>query len=372
MRFSRRINPEWARWCGRLLLFVFTVFAAVGEPVVVFLGNGDRVTGEITSENKTRIILKSPVAGRLTIPRDQIIRMVSPAALAAESAKTNAPVAAATPAATPGPDSAPPPAAAPAPVAVPAPAALPMATAQAAPPVSTNAPARNDPWLPGWLTGAWTNWHGNVQFGANVGWGTTDRYALFANASASKKWGRTTSLVNYSLNYGAVNDVMNANRMRGDTKVDVELSGNRRLYSYGLGGAGYDDIRQIEMEYLFGAGMGYRFLDRPGLVLSGELGSQYQSFSFSNASERETMAARIGENLTTKFGNNVTLTQRLGFTPGFEDFSDYQIRFGLTLSMPLFKPLTLNLNIIDEFDSKPAPGVSRNDLQVSTTIGLNF
>jgi hypothetical protein len=40
--------------------------------------------------------------------------------------------------------------------------------------------------------------------------------------------------------------------------------------------------------------------------------------------------------------------------------------------MPLFKPLTMNLNIIDEFDSKPAPGVSRNDLQVSTTIGLNF
>ncbi len=246
------------------------------------------------------------------------------------------------------------------------------AAAKSTPPVSTNAPAMDDAWLPGWLTATWTNWHGNIQFGANVGWGTTDRYALFANASASKKWGRTTSLVNYSLNYGAVNDVMNADRMRGDTKVDVELSRNRRLYSYGLGGAGYDDIRQIEMEYLFGAGMGYRFLDRPGLVLAGELGSQYQSFNYFNASERETVAARVGQNFTTKFANNITLTQRLGFTPGFEDLSDYQVRFSLTLSMPLFKPLTMNLNIIDEFDSKPAPGVSRNDLQVSTTIGLNF
>lgn len=357
-----------------LMLFVLSVFRAVADPVVIFLRNGDRVTGEITSENKTRIILKSAVTGRLTIPRDQITRMVSPAALAAESAATNTPVAAAIPTtpSAPVPATAPAPAPVAAPVPVPVPATPATAATEATPPVSTNAPAMGDAWLPGWLTGAWTNWHGNIQFGANVGWGTTDRYALFANASLNKRWGRTTSMLNYSMNYGAVDDVMNANRMRGDTKVDVEVSRNRRLYSYGLGGAGYDDIRQIEMEYLFGGGMGYRILDRPGLVLAGELGSQYQSFNYLNASDRETVAARLGQSLTTKFGNNVTLTQRLGFTPGFEDLSDYQIRFGLTLSMPLFKPLTLNLNIIDEFDSKPAPGVSRNDLQVSTTIGLNF
>ena len=230
----------------------------------------------------------------------------------------------------------------------------------------------SESWIPGWLSGAWTNWHGNVQFGANMGLGTTDRYSVFTTASASKKWGRTTSLLNYNINYGVVNDVVNANRMAGGTKVDVELNKDRRLYTYGQGGAGYDRIRQISLEYLIGGGMGYRFLNRPRLVLAGEVGSQYQVFNYFSSPDKENIAARFAENLTTKIGKDVSITQTLGFTPGIEDLSDYQIRFGFTLSLPLFKPLTLNLNIINEYDSQPAPSVSNNDLQFSTTIGVNF
>ena len=66
------------------------------------------------------------------------------------------------------------------------------------------------------------------------------------------------------------------------------------------------------------------------------------------------------------------ITQQLGFTPGFADFSNYQVRFGLTLSVVLFKPLTLNLNVSDTYLSQPAPGTADNDIQVSTTIGINF
>jgi putative salt-induced outer membrane protein YdiY len=289
-------------------------------------------------------------------------------AAAAAAPPTNAP--AATPpaavATTPATPAAP---AAPAPK--PTASAPPAALATAAT-ISTNAPALSESWIPGWLSGAWTNWHGNVQFGANMGLGTTDRYSIFANASASKKWGRTTSLVNYNINYGVVNDVVNANRMGGGTKVDVELNQDRRLYTYGQGNAGYDRIRQISLEYTMGAGMGYRFLNRPRLVLAGELGSQYQVFNYFSSPDRENVAARLAENITTKVGKDVSIIQTLGFTPGIQDLSDYQIRFGFTLSLPLFKPLTLNLNVINEYDSQPAPGVSNNDLQLSTTIGVNF
>jgi len=84
------------------------------------------------------------------------------------------------------------------------------------------------------------------------------------------------------------------------------------------------------------------------------------------------VAARFAENLTTKLGKNVSLVQRLSFTPGLKNLGDYQVRFDVTLSLPLFKPLTLNLNLADEYDSQPAPGVSHNDLQISTTFGINF
>lgn len=345
------------------MLLTFMLLPAMAEPMVVFLKNGDRLTGEITSQNERRVVLKTAITGRITIPRDQVDRIMTAAAVAAAAAppQTNAPpvAPAATVAATPTP--------APKPT-----AGAPPAASASATPIATNAPALTESWIPGWLSGAWTNWHGNVQFGANMGLGTTDRYSIFANASASKKWGRTTSLINYNINYGVVNDVVNANRMGGGTKVDVELNQDRRLYTYGQGSAGYDRIRQISLEYIVGGGMGYRFINRPRLVLAGELGSQYQVFDYFNSPDRENVAARLAENVTTKVGKDVSIIQTLGFTPGIQELSDYQIRFGLTLSFPVFKPLTLNLNVINEYDSQPAPGVSNNDLQLSTTIGVNF
>jgi len=339
---------------------MLSLMPAMAEPMVVFLKNGDRLTGEITSENPRRIVLKTAATGRITIPREQVDRVISAAAMAAAAKPpdTNAPAASTAP---------------PTPVAVasaPKPAASP--TASAAPSTLTNAPPVSEAWLPGWLTGSWTNWHGNIQLGANLGLGTTDRHALFANASASKKWGRTTSLLNYNINYGVANDVVNANRMAGTSKIDVEVNENRRLYAYGQGGAGYDEMRKISLEYTLGAGMGYKFLDRKKLVLAGELGGQYQMFDYFFSHDKENVAARFAENLTTKLGKNVSLVQRLSFTPGLKNLGDYQVRFDVTLSLPLFKPLTLNLNLADEYDSQPAPGVSHNDLQISTTFGINF
>ena len=67
-------------------------------------------------------------------------------------------------------------------------------------------------------------------------------------------------------------DVVQRKKMEGDTKVDVELSRNHKLYAYGLGGVGYDDIRQIDMEYLIGSGLGYKFINQPKFVLAGEVG----------------------------------------------------------------------------------------------------
>ncbi len=367
MRFRRRSSHEFGWWCWLLLLA--TAWGVVGaEPMVVFLKNGDRLTGEITSENDRRIILRSAVTGRIVIPREQVDRVVSVAALAASTA-TPAPTdppepaapepeepVAATPVPAP-PDPAPPPAA-------------PAAPVDSV--VATNAPAIAANWLPGWFTGVWTNWHGNAQVGANMGFGTAERYAVLGNARAVKNWGRTTSTVTYNVNYGVADGVVNANRMAGDVQVDVNLRDNRRLYTYGQGGAGYDEIRQINVEYSMGSGMGYRFIDRPRLVVAGETGGQYQFFNFKTTSDRENIAIRLAENLTTKLGKDVSVTQNLGFTPAVEDLSDYTVRFGVTFSVPLFKPVTFNFNLVNEYDSKPAPGVSNNDLQLSTTFGITF
>lgn len=338
-----------------LALVSAPLLGGAAEPVVLFLKNGDRLTGEVVSQNERRVILKSPVTGRVTVLRSAVDHITAVSVLEAEAKAATA----VTPSAAP---TVPPPAAAPAP----APIAAPVA---ATPPIRTNAPAA--PLIPGWVTGVFTNWHGNVQAGLNLGVGTTDRSTLYANASAAKKWGRTVSSLTYNTAYGEANGVQNANQMAGTAKVDVEISPNRRTYAYGQGEAGYDSIRKIDLQYLGGGGLGYKFIDQPKRVLAGELGFQYQAFNYSTSPDQSTVAVRFGESFTTSV-DKLTINQRLGFTPGIDDISNYQVNFFLTLSYPLFKPLTLNLNLIDQYLSKPAAGVQNNDLQITTTLGITF
>jgi hypothetical protein len=66
------------------------------------------------------------------------------------------------------------------------------------------------------------------------------------------------------------------------------------------------------------------------------------------------------------------LTQKAQFVPNVDDFGDYRLRLEGRLTYPLLKNLTLNLNVIDLYDSRPAPGVQPNDLQVQSTVGINF
>ena len=66
------------------------------------------------------------------------------------------------------------------------------------------------------------------------------------------------------------------------------------------------------------------------------------------------------------------MNHRLAFLPSIEDLSDYRVRFDLGLSYPLLKRLTIQLNVVDEFDSRPPPHVDTNELQIQSTVGLTF
>ncbi|HRI16523.1 MAG TPA: hypothetical protein PLX89_26315, partial [Verrucomicrobiota bacterium] len=149
MTFKRRSSRRALCAILWLSLLVGILTPVTAEPMVVFLKNGDRLSGEITSENDRRIVLKSAVAGRITIPRDQIDRVMTAAALAASSAPAAPPP---TPAVAVAPPS--------------APAATATATPRAPTPAPTNAAPVVEPWLPPWFTSVWTNWHGNAQLGA--------------------------------------------------------------------------------------------------------------------------------------------------------------------------------------------------------------
>ena len=58
--------------------------------------------------------------------------------------------------------------------------------------------------------------------------------------------------------------------------------------------------------------------------------------------------------------------------PNFADFTDFRAHYSMNFSYPLLDHTSINLNLIDEYDTNPVQGVKSNDMTVQTTIGISF
>lgn len=311
--------------------------------MVLHLKNGDRISGDLVSENGKAVTIKSTVAGKIKIPLELIEKregQAKPAAAPVVAAKTPAK-----------------PAAAPAKPAV-------------QPPVTNLV---QHPWYkPPWITPLFTNWNVNLQIGSDIGFGTADRQTFYGNATALHRWDRVRNSATFSAAYGHVNDVQSANRMEGSLKTDVDLGTSRKIYLFNIAGAGYDRVRQLDMQFQEGAGLGYKIFQKPKFLMNGELGAQYQQFDYANTPDRAVYSIRFGEDLTWTISQKLTLRQTFAFMPSVADPSDFRMRYTMNFSYPLLKRTTLNMNLIDDYDSRPAFGVNNNEMTVQTTIGVSF
>lgn len=354
-----------------LALGLAAALSAAEPGVILHLRNGDRLSGVIVAESASQVTLRSPVAGRLKVPQDQILRRETPGTAAVPPVVTpSAPTPATSP---PALATTPPPAPAAAPVPAPGTAGPGPVSAPALPPFVAKAPGRDwGSWIPGWIRPWTTNWHGNVGLGFNLGIGTADRQTVLVTASAAHTFDRFVNNVNFNAAYGTVNSVEANNRVEGALKTDFYLDRDRRLYTYNLGLGGYDKIRQIEERLEESIGMGYRILQRKRFVLNGELGGQYQFFNYTETPERSIWSIRFSQGLNWKPDDKLNINQRLTLLPSIEDFGDFRFRFELIATYPLYQRLTVSLNAINEYESKPARAVDNNDLQITTNVNYTF
>ena len=355
----------------QIVALAFLAQPAWGASLIFFLRNGDRITGEVVSEKSDSVVVRS-VAGKLRIPRSEIERREDPSTLT----KPAPPI---------------PPAAS-----VPAGGALPAGTSAVAasglepkangaapaskpgtavqPLVADTPPSPALPWYhPAWVAPILTNWNVNLQIGSDLGFGTTDRQTFYGNANAIHRWDRVRNSATFAAAYGVLNGFESANRMDGSIKTDVDLGTKRKIYAFNLAGAGYDEIRRLDLQYQEGAGLGYNLIQRPKLIINTELGAQFQEFDFKGSNQdRNLVSVRFGEDLTWEISPKLKIRQTLAFMPNILDFSDFRAQYTMNFAYPLLKRTTLNLNVIDFYDARPVNGVNNNDLTIQSTIGVSF
>ncbi len=293
------------------------------DPVILHLRNGDRFTGTIASEDATRVVLTNAWNKEIIVPLTEIARREAIVA------------------------------AGPAPVA-PAPA----------PPTAAAPPALDiKPKSP-------KSWSAEAQLGVDLAFSEKNRQLYSGRAKVLYARDHFRNAFDYLFAYGRTDGLISANRMDGSMKTDFDLG--KRFYLYNLAGAGYDEIRRIDLRYEAGPGLGFHLLKGASYALNTELGANYQVQRNMDRTETELFFYRVAEDFTWRPHPRITLDEKFEFFPRVEDVREFRFRFEGNIRYWLFSNLSFNVTVLDQYDTLPARTVTRNDLQIRSSVGVKF
>ncbi len=315
--------------CWVLLAGLLPLQLLLGQPATLHLRNGDRLTGTIATEDTNRVIIVTSWGKEIEIPVSEIVKREEAAAPA-------------------------PPVPAPATnqVAAPAPAPKPSPPQEAVKPKPPK------------------YWTGDIQLGADLLFSERNRQLYTGRAKVTYAQKSFRTIFDYIFSYGRTDGVLTANRMDGSIKTDFDVA--PKVYVYNLVGSGYDEIRRIDIRYEAGPGVGYHLLRLKNFVMNVEAGLNYQAQHFDDGRVNESFYYRLAEDSTWKINSRFTLDEKLEYFPQVGDLGEYRLRFESNLRYWLWSNISLNVTVIDLYDTEPASAVNRNDLQVRSSLGIKF
>jgi len=321
------------------------------------LRNGDRITGRFLSESTNGVVVTTAFSERLLIPTAQIdhrevVRIpaapatnaparppLSPASgVVSELVLTNKPTMA-------------------------------QAAGGATPSPKTNAPPAST------FHKFLSEWRGAAQLGANLGFSSKDREAFTGHIKLVEthpvaKNRSLRNILDYDVTYSTTDNTLSDNRMAVTLKTEYDLT--PRFLLYNVAGGGYDVIQGIDLQYDVGPGVGYKWVVMTNFVFRTEFGANYQKQYFIEHKDIERYSLRLAEELWWQITPKVRWDEKVEFFPEVSEFNDYRLRAETNLSYLLKQNLTLTLNVIDLYDTAVPAGLSKNDLQIRSLLGIKF
>jgi hypothetical protein len=336
MMFPRRgflnlIHPIWVA----ILLGCVLGSNARAQRVVLYLKNGDKLTGVLISEYTNRVVLSNSWVKDLSVPLSEIAQREIILASTNHVAGTN------------------------------------FLAKIKAPPVPAPPPL-------------FKHWKGEAEIGLDLIYSATDQRTYRGRFKLAYElpydWNPKNFFRNsldYNLAYGKTTQktaglkttTTSSDRMGFSDKTTADFDGH--WYGYNLIGAGFDRVRNIGLAIEEGPGLGYHVLRYTNLTANVEGGFSYQLQDNTDDTHTRDFFYRVAEDFNWKLGSRTSLAEKAEFFPRF-NFTEYRLRAELTLTYSLWRYVYWNMTVRDSYDTTPAAKVQGNELEVHSALGAKF
>ncbi|MGH7699778.1 MAG: DUF481 domain-containing protein [Gemmatimonadales bacterium] len=128
-----------------------------------------------------------------------------------------------------------------------------------------------------------------------------------------------------------------------------------------------DRFQDLELRSTYTAGFGWQAIQTGTADVRFNLqgGARREAF-FTNSASR-TAILTAGSALRRRLGP-VELAWRLDWAPNAGDFADYRVVSNASATVGLVKGLGVRVDALNEYNSRPRPGVENHDMLVTTTL----
>lgn len=217
-------------------------------------------------------------------------------------------------------------------------------------------------------------WAGFVDLGFARAQGNARTGTLNVSANASRVTSRDKIGVYFtSLNASSKvegKSVVTANAMRGGVNYNLNVS--PKAFAFATTDLEFDEFQSLDLRFSPAGGFGYHAYKGESLVMDLSGGAGLNKEFFSSGLRRTSGEALLGEEISYRLSGAASLRQKMVIYPNLSNGGDYRVNFDLSALTAIRKWLGWQFTVSERLLSNPAPGRKRNDIMVTTGVRLTF
>ncbi|HET6936722.1 MAG TPA: DUF481 domain-containing protein [Candidatus Angelobacter sp.] len=220
----------------------------------------------------------------------------------------------------------------------------------------------------------WENWESGttLAFALTRGNSQSKNLALAFNADRKTLHDKFTLYANsvYATNDapGAV-PATTANAEQGGLRYDHDIT--PRMFGFGAADFQADALQTLNLRSVLGGGLGIHFIKRESTTLDLLGGGNYTHESY-DAFTRNFAAITLGDEFMHKLRAATAITQSLYFYPDLSNTGEYRSTFNLGTVTKLSKWLGWQNSFGDIYVTNPPAGKKKNDVLFTTGLNIAF
>lgn len=221
------------------------------------------------------------------------------------------------------------------------------------------------------LTDLWT---GFVDLGVALSRGNAITSSINTAADATRVTSRDKIDVHFTSLYASNRTsgvpLVTANARRGGISYDLNL--RPKLFTFAAVDLEYDEFQGLDLRFSPAGGLGYHAIksDRGFFDLSG--GASLDREFFNNNTNHSFAEGLLGEEGLYKLSAKTSFREKLTFYPNLSDTGNYRMNFDASAVTVFWRWLSWQFSVSDRLLSSPIPGRKKNDLLFTTGLRLTF